>query len=264
MTRPINIRVLDFETSDLPENGGVIIEAGYTDIDLIPHNGGWHIEWRCKHPTSIRFGLPPDLTIDLAAKATHHIQEAELTGLSPFNNLDALSLLQCEAGTTRQFDYIVAHQAAFERQMLLRYLSLSDIQSKFICTMKAARRVYPSSPKDSLQYLRYYANLERGLKDPRCDPPHAAGPDTWLTAMLFAEMVENLHVSPNEMAGLTIAPKYYHTCPLGEHKGKPWSEIPFSYLIWMTEKAKDMDADIKNAAEIEKQSRKEAGRSTWK
>ncbi len=250
MERPLNILVLDFETSDLVENNGKIIEVGATQMKLITNAEGEPqliLEDECWY--SERYPLPEGEKIAIAAKATHGIWENELPAYgTPFNQLDAQQYLQCEPSTTRQFDYVVAHNAEFEQTMLLKYGF--DIQGKWICTMKVARRVYPSSESFDLQYLRYHAELENSLRDPRCDPPHAAGPDTWATALLLEKMHNQHHVSLDEMVMFTSAPTYYHTCPLGKHKGKPWHEIDSGYLAWIL-KTNDMDEGIKHAARQE-------------
>lgn len=245
LTRPITIRVLDFETTDFPERGGLIIEAGWTDLTLSP--GDNFLNWEMNTHSSQRFGMTPETRMSSAARAEHHISPAEIAGLPLFDTLDAVSLLQCEPSTTRQFDYLVAHNHIFEKKLLTRHLSPSGtpMDGKWICTMKVARRVYPSASKYSLQYLRYHANLERGLPDARCMPPHASGPDTWLTAMLLAEMFSNYHISLSEMEEYTSGLTYFHTCPMGKYKGKPWKDVDNGYLNWMLTSAKDLDPDLR-------------------
>jgi exodeoxyribonuclease X len=254
MNRPINIRVIDFETSDLPENGGKIIEIGYTDLNIdLDANGKAYVSWPMSDHLSTRFGLPRGMYIDPAAKATHGIWEDDLP-LLPLDSLELLSFLQCEQGTTRQFDYLVAHNAEFERQMLAAYNFLPGARPPLICTMKVARRVWPRAEKHTLPFLRYYTNLERGKRDYRCDPAHAAGPDTWLTAMLFAEMFSNFHVGVEEMRAFTIQPEFHAFCPLGKYKGREWSEVDKGYLAWII-RAPDMEEGIKTAAKLELNSR---------
>ncbi len=241
MTRPIILRCIDFETTDIPENGGEIIETGCTDLIISPGNNN------AIHDTySALFSPTAGSPIVPEARAAHHIQDCELAGLSAFNVLDGLALLQCEPSTTRHADYIVAHNAKFERDMLARYHV--ETPSTWICTMKVARRLYPGLTSHSLQYLRYFLDLENGTTNVRCMPPHRAGPDTFLTALLLRSFLDQ--ASPTQMAEWTRLPMYYPVCPIGKYKGKDWSLVDSGYLIWMT-KAEDMDPDIKATAQNE-------------
>ena len=259
-TRPINIRVIDFETSDLPAKNGKIIEIGWTDIDIIfteedEEGKGQppYVQFRSTGSSSQRFGLPPYERISPHAKAVNGIWENEL----PYNVLttsELFSFLQCEASTTRQFDYLVAHNSSFEEEMFSLYgIGKPDgiyPIPPFICTMKAAKRLFPEAGGYSLQYLRHVLALENNFRDPRCDPPHAAGPDTWLTAKLFIHMHDGLGMSTPILHSCTTSLQHHPVCPIGKYKGQAWNSVETSYLQWIINTSK-MDESVKNAARLE-------------
>lgn len=249
------LRVIDFETSDLPEKSGVVIEAAYTDIIL--HRDGM-IE--LIFPVSRLYSPPIGTVIDPAARAAHHLTDAELLGKPYFSQTHVQDLLRWRDadGDVYIVDYLVAHNAEFEREMLGSYIGTSPIElPPFICTMKCARRIWPNAEQFGLQYLYYYTDPERGKQvDPQTRPMHRAGPDTYVTSQLLVSMLKTHQLDPYELAAFTKAPTYYHLCPIGKYKGKPWYEVDIGFLNWMCYKAQDMEPDMKAAAKNELQLRR--------
>jgi exodeoxyribonuclease X len=254
LSRPYDLRVIDFETSDLPEKSGRIIEIGWTDLRVHREESVTRIEYLHDRPRTFRYSLPPGMKIDPAAKAIHGIWEEDLLSWDVLDALTLSSYFQCEAGTTRQFDYLIAHNSKFEEAMIKLYnndpIQLYTIPP-FICTMKVAKRVWPRADSHALPFLRYHADLEKGKRDHRCDPPHAAGPDTWLTSLLFSKMLSTFHVSIEEMRAFTVAPEFHAFCPLGKYKGKEWKEVDTGFLTWIAYKVPDMEEGLKEAAKLE-------------
>jgi len=50
------------------------------------------------------------------------------------------------------------------------------------------------------------------------------------------------------MAKWTREPRLLPRCPIGKHRGKPWSEVETGFLRWMLNQA-DMEDDLKWNAE---------------
>ena len=99
----------------------------------------------------------PGLPISIDAMSIHHITNKMVKDKPPFQGSEAhenLSRLISD-----QSNYIVAHNARFDMEMLNR----EDIHPpKVICTLKLARYLDAGGviPKYNLQYLRYYLGLE--------------------------------------------------------------------------------------------------------
>ena len=86
-------------------------------------------------------------------------------------------------------------------------------------------------------------------------PPHAAGPDSYVTAHVFGRMLKETRV--NNLVQWTKMPNYIPVCPLRKHKGRPWPEVPHDYLTWILS-APEMDEDIKLTVRAEIERRRDA------
>jgi len=224
-------RVIDLETSGM-EPPAEIIETGWTDVLFETDSKACIIQppqsalWR---PSA---GIPPE------TMAVHHIAPAMVADrpLLGYGDIDALMLNEGP-------QFIVAHQADFEQKWLKAFTGEGCY---WIDTFKVALRACPDAPGHSNQTLRYWLDLD--LDPAFAMPPHRAGPDSYVTAHILARLLAEFSV--RQMVGWTLAPRYYATCPLQKHKGKPWAQVDGSYLRWMIG-APDMEADLKAAAQAE-------------
>ena len=203
----MRLRVLDFETTG--GQGREVIEAA--TVDLEPSVGGWQVG-------GIRSQLfRPDGPVSVQARAVHHIPDSMLRDATPAST-DIIEAFLCEGAPVHTY---VAHHAEFERSFLP---TLSN--ANWICTAKTSRRAWPLAPSYSNQVLRYWLGLN--LDPEMALPAHRAGPDAYVTAhilqqLLAAEALETLV----EWSGQPSVVSF------GKHKGKPWSEVPHTYLEWM-------------------------------
>lgn len=235
----MRLRVIDLETTGV-EPPAEVIELGYADVV----NSGEHpmvTEYKSWLYRPL-YGIPPE------AKAVHHLTEDEFPDdLRPFN-LDHLQAVLSDD----QPDILVAHNCAFERKFLPPEVSE---WLPWICTYKVALRLWPDAPGHSNQILRYWRNVK--LDPWLASPPHRAGPDSWVTAHLLADMLR--HASVEQMIAWTKMPKHMPRVPFGKHQGAEWSEIPSDYLDWMTRQT-TMDEDAVWHAKQEKNLRLERRR----
>lgn len=227
------IRTLDFETTGFPahEKPSGLIQIGWTDVELA--EGG-------EFPTSISVGEPvqflcdprianPKLSIDIGALATHHIIEADLDGAPAPDSIIARMVEGCDA--------FACHNKEHDGY----YFTGGD--KPFICTLKAARRVWPDMERHSNQYLRYALGLpiDRQL----AEPPHHAGPDSYVTAHILARILKE-GADLADLIEWTKLPTLFSTLPFGSaHRGKRMEDVPTSYLKWMRKEARDISKDIK-------------------
>lgn len=228
----VRFRVIDLETTgmDPPEE---IVETGCTDLifntetkeSVIGNPTAWL--WRPSKP------IPPE------AMAVHHITDIMVGDRPQLSGDDLDAFLQ-----TDKPQFIVAHQAAFEKKWLDPHVP--EASCWWIDTFKCALRIWDDAPGHSNQVLRYWLGLD--LPDDLAMPPHRAGPDSYVTAHILAKMLPLASVK--DLVGWTLAPRYYGTCPLQKWRGKPWGVIDAGYLRWMTT-APDMEPDLKDAAQAE-------------
>jgi exodeoxyribonuclease X len=230
-------RVIDFETTGTPESDGAeIIEAGRIDVDLEQRRVLTETAWSslCR-PRSL---IPPE------TKAVHHIQEDDVADAPAWRDLIDEFMEGC-APT----DYLVAHKADFEKHFF------DGDGRPWIDTYKVARIIWPDAPGHSNQCLRYWLALDFNPK--LAHPPHRALPDAFVTAHIFAKMLEIETLE--RMVAISRYPALIKTMNFGKHKGMTFEAAPMDYLEWLRDKS-DMGEDVKFSARywIQKRTRKEA------
>lgn len=232
MTR---IAVLDTETTDA-EDERQVVELAVVVVDdsdgvvrVIPS------EARSEYVRAER-------RISYEAMAVHHIKPAVLEHAAEHVS----ATIPWEILQT--CDVVAAHNMKFD-QGALTNSGASFGDRPLICTWRCASHIWPAAPSHKNQVLRYWL----GLEDPPYDePPHRALPDAWVTAQLLATMLRGRDGGGStmwatarlwsELVRLTSAPILLTTVRFGEHKGKPWSEVPYDYLQWAKRKlTKDSD-----------------------
>lgn len=249
MSDVVLLRVVDLETSGLSAaEGHKPCEAGWTDVRFNTKTRECEIGATDSMLFSVGMPMPPE------ASAVHHLTDDDLRGLPEATPDDLAQIV-------RSYDYqrmpdklrpfaIVSHNLAMESQWFTPEV-LGE--AKTICTMKAARRIWPEAPGFSNGALRYWRNLD--VDRDRATPPHRAGPDTYVTACLLVEMLKTETV--NDLVRWTMMPVHYDTCPLQKHRGQKWGAIPHDYLLWITRQP-HMEEDIKAAARAEIEMRRGA------
>lgn len=223
----MKIRVCDLETCGLAPPAEVV-EAAYCDLTLA--DGVWGVglpvSWLCGVSA-----IPPE------TRAVHHIALAEVAGFPPFDvgqfGLDEPGIF-----------VVAAHRSEFEAQWL-------TITQPFLCTWKAALRIWPDAPGHSNSVLRYWLE-DRGLLslDPAlATPAHRAGPDAYVTAHVLKALLAT-GVTGKEMVGWTGEPAFLPRCPIGKFRNRPWPEVDQGFLEWML-RQEDMEPDLKWNAQCE-------------
>jgi exodeoxyribonuclease X len=219
----MRLRVIDIETTGM-EPPAEIIEFGFSDV--IWDQAGLAIS----PPTAWLYrplqGIPPE------TMAIHHLTEADFGPETFPSTPDNMRAAIAYSGVP---DVLVAHNCDFERKFLPAEV-VGEIP--WICTYKVALHVWPDAPKHGNQVLRYWRGL---VLDPALAmPPHRAGPDTWVTAHLLAELLRLASVQ--QMIEWTAQPRPMPRLTFGKHRGAEWREVPLDYLHWMV--GQDMDVDV--------------------
>lgn len=220
------LRVLDFETSGMPtdDDPHAICEIGW--IDVVMSDGDWLVE-PSPHSLLVDLGRP----ISVAARAVHHISDADVAGQA--SREEAVAILM--GGMAPETSAFVAHFAEFENKFF------DGAGVDFICSYKSALRIWPEAESHSNQFLRYFLGLE--LDHGKAMPPHRAGPDAYVTAHILHAILET-GADIEEMIRWTAGPALLHRVTFGKHKGKLWKELPSDYLSWIADKS-DLGRDEK-------------------
>lgn len=224
------VRVIDFETTGLEPPVAEVCEVGLCDVDVNARQVVDGRSWLCSVNS-----MPPEV------RAVHHITKDECEGYPEFDKdtLDS-DFVYCFA----------AHNAEFEMRFFTTH-------KPFICTYKAALRVWPDAPSHSNSVLRYWLE-DQGkitLDKEMAIPVHRAGPDAYVTAHVLLALL-NDGATGKDMIAWTKEPRLLPTCPIGKFRGVKWSEVEIGFLSWMVNNA-TMEDDLKwNARqEIERRSK---------
>lgn len=224
---PDIVRVIDYETTGLPESpGSEIIELGRVDVDV--RTGAIGNLWRSF--AAPRGVIPPEV------KAVHHILEEDLAGAPLLADLWQPFWEGCGPG-----DVIAAHNAGFERHFH------SGDGRHWIDTYKCALTIWPDAPGHSNQTLRYWLDLDRSASFDReaAMPPHRALPDAYVTAHILARMLGSWSVA--DLVSISGKPALLGRLTFGKHRGMRFSEAPVDYLQWIRDKS-DLNEDVKFSA----------------
>jgi exodeoxyribonuclease X len=232
------LRVIDFETTGMGPPAEVC-EVGICDLTQLA-DGSWEVgepdSWLCGVAA-----IPPEV------RAVHHITMDDVNGAAPF---DPTALVEDASDCA----LLAAHNVQFEASFMPEAIGVMH----FLCTYKAALRVWPDAPSHSNGALRYWLEdqgLITGLDPKLAQPSHRAGPDAYVTAHILRALLGL--ATGRDMVAWTDQPRLLPKITFGKHKGSQWSEAPADYLEWVANKS-DLDADTKWNAARELQRRRAA------
>lgn len=222
------IRVIDTETTGLDPATSAVCEIGWTDIVF------WKGKWVATVPQARL--VNPEMPIPPDACAVHHITDAMVKDqpalpqvLSRWNILDP------------EIDVFGVQNVSFDS----KFIHIEEPQ-RWVCAYRCAVRLAPKAPRHSNQFMRYWLSLN---VDPLlADPPHRAGPDSYITAHILARMLNKPH-KLDDLITVTSEPVVLPRFTFGKHAMEPLSSVPSSYLQWIIDKRADMDADVVSTAE---------------
>lgn len=229
--------VLDTETSDLdPANGAAILEIAWM---VVNHTGD---VWKptSAYETYIQYSGP----INPKAQASHHIKADCLT---PGRALPRTVAIEKLLQVVEPDSFIVAHNAEFDSKFL------PEIVNPWICTYRAAKRIWLNSPGYSNQVLRYWLGVVPDLSlapTIKVRAPHQALYDVATTTGLLLKMLETY--SPAELY-LFNQPMLLEFIDFGKHKGMPFKQIPRDYLMWLSEQTW-LNEDLRHTVNLTLQS----------
>jgi exodeoxyribonuclease X len=232
------LRCLDLETSGMAPPKEVI-EIGICDVIYNTETK----EVRIEPQPSALFGVGEPMGPEVIA--VHHITNKAIEGL-PICTVEDMQ----HVVNWRQPFCLIAHNRDFEAKWFTPEVMG---ETRLACTYKAALRIWPDAPVHSNQGLRYWLDLD--LDDAMASPPHRGGPDAYVTAHIVARMLQTHRVQ--DIVRFTLEPRAFPICPLTKHRG-PWEDVPHDFLSWMAFKAADLDPDLKHAAKVEMDRRREA------
>ena len=131
---------------------------------------------------------------------------------------------------------LVAHNAAFDIVLFAPWMR----EPLTLCTLKAARVIYPEADNHKLTTLKYYLGLE-GCHD----RAHSADEDVNVLMQLVKRMCQDAECGLPELMHIQNIPRKIHKMSFGKHRGKDLSEHPKDYVNWLLTKADNIDSDLR-------------------
>lgn len=181
--------------------------------------------------------VKPTIPVTPGASACHHLLDEDLVDAPTLDV--AIRLLVTREVLDSAVAY-VAHNAPFDRPKLPM---LAD--KPWLDTLRMSRRYLPELPCHTNQFLRYHLKLavSRDL------PAHRALGDCRVSAALLRYLLTGPARDDFERLGVegfakhVDSPLVLHLCNFGKHAGKPWSQVPRDYLLWI-ERTGGFDPDV--------------------
>lgn len=234
--------VIDLETtSQEPEQAQVVEWAA---IEMAQPWFGEHADHK-EHGGLVR----PLISIPPETSAVHHIIDADVAE-SPNWELESTRLIAI-ADDPEVIG--VAHNATYERTVLAPL----NLRCRWLCTYKAALRVWPEAPRHGNEALRYWLGYGTGRRYEQ--QPHSAMHDARVTALILGELLQKAELE--DMLRWTDEPAMLPRCPIGQYRDWLWAQVPIDFLEWILYRARDMREDIRFCANAEVDRRvKEYGR----
>lgn len=247
-----SIFTVDFETTGKDAAEAFAIEAALA----CPDDGAYGFE------TFI--ALPDGVVIPPETSAIHHIIQEDIKGAPDWDTVvDSLwGAVSLGGELEPQGVVMVAHNAEYEKAALAG--TIFD-QCRWVCTFKCALVIWPEAPSHSNEALRYWLGMGSGRAMKQAS--HSALHDCKVTAGIFNALYGQFHkrlvdegrvpasfeaVQTAEVQNAIIAemmrvsnePAQLPTCPIGDWRGKPWSEVDAGFLRWMINKPIDREDAI--------------------
>lgn len=135
---------------------------------------------------------------------------------------------------------LIAHNAEFDRRFLKAHIPIVDV----LCTLRLARKIWPSAENHKLQTLMYELGLTRGKS-------HSADGDVETCLDLLHKIVDATGKTLPELAAESMEPIWVATMPFGTHKGKPLKTLG-SYITWALKNLSNLDRDLRHSMELVK------------
>jgi DNA polymerase-3 subunit epsilon len=185
--------------------------------------------------------IDPGMPIPDESAKIHHITDLMVKGKPKIE--DIIPKIVSMVG-----DYtVIGHGISFDLDIIRKAADRAHIPfpigKKTIDTFRLAR-LYGESPTNSLDQLRHHFNIP-------AEGAHRALGDVIVNVQVFwylAKQFKNL----KDLFQALSKPILLKAMPLGKHKGRPFSELPISFLRWAVHQQFDEDLLFSIRTELKK------------
>ena len=213
----------DTETTGLGKDAG-IVEISWVETDENFNEVDRHYSL-----------INPEKPIQPGAMGAHGITEAMVADSPTISEfMDSIAYpLYPKVGIK---SVLVAHNCAFDINFFGGWMD----DPLTLCTLKAARVIYPEADNHKLTTLKYYLGLE-GCHD----RAHSADEDVNVLMQLVKRMCADAECGLAELMRIQNIPRTIKKMSFGKHRGKLLSELPKDYVTWLLTKADNIDNDLR-------------------
>jgi exodeoxyribonuclease X len=201
------VKAIIFDTETTGLDSPEVIEAAWLELrSLSPLTFGDSFEQRYK----------PSKPIGLAALATHHILDEELTNCPPSGSFKL----------PKDTEYLIGHNVDFDWNVI------GTPEIRRICTLHLARSIWPELESHSQGAILYF--LDRKNAKERLRNAHSAGADIRICATILEHICKERNIDSLEVLWQKSEEARTPThMPFGKHKGTPIAEVPRDYARWL-------------------------------
>lgn len=177
--------------------------------------------------------INPEMPIHYAASAVNGITDAMVA--------DSPTLEQyMEAAGFPLFGedvVLTCHNASFDHRFLKDFM---HEQSKTLCTLKAARIIYP----DAENHKQVTLAAMLGIKVAR-EKTHSADGDLDVLLQLVKCLTRDAECGLDELMHIQNIPRKVTKIPFGKHKGSNLVDLPKDYVQWLLDKCTNLNPDLR-------------------
>lgn len=227
------IRVIDFETTGRapPEHG--IVEIGWCDVVSRTTNlVGDPADWEVTFATGVLCN--PGRDIPVITSSVHNIVDSDVRDRRHWRR--ELRDLMAETAALPDIIALAAHSADAEQKWFDDEIAAPV---PWLCTYRAALRVWPEAPGHSNANLRYW-RMPDGMNRMLALPQHRAQSDAYVTAFTLRDLLNSGAATLQQMLDwskqLPLTVRCYISNYRRDGEGTPWAEVESSMLSWIIEK----------------------------
>lgn len=204
------VLVVDFETTGVkwPYHA---VEVAWIELDR-------HFQ----EITSRSSLIKPPVRIPAEVTEIHGITDDDV---SDAPSLDEFLIEECGHPFENQHVCFVSHNAPFDYRLFKEFCGSATL----ICTVTAARRLYPKSKNHKLATLASELGFEQHTA-------HRATGDARTCLELLLHIREATKLDLGGLLEYGNPFRVQNTLPFGKHKGVPIGEIPRDYLGWLNDR----------------------------
>jgi len=215
VTNHESVLVVDFETTGVkwPYHA---VEVAWIELD--------HNFQEIRSRSSL---IKPPVRIPAEVTAIHGITDADV---SDAPSLDEFIIEECGHPFENQHVCFVAHNAPFDYRLFKDFCGSAGL----ICTVAAARRLYPNATNHKLATLA----SELGFED---HTAHRATGDARTCLELLLHIRETTELDLGGLLEYGNPYRVQNSLPFGKHRGIPIGEVPRDYLDWLDDRLEHDD-----------------------